>query len=699
MAILDPSGIVNGQPVLAPQVSNLYNALNGDASYEIIISDDLTIQNGGVLYGGSISGSSFTGSGLSLTGVITDNISASFLTTASFNTFSSSYVSTSASFASRIDGNDTDITNLFVASQSLNAQQNELQSWSSSIVINYLNDVQTVGGTYEALDGNILVYDTSVSKWRPSRSNVNVNITGSTTIEGATTIIGNTTATGNLSLIGTSTFTGPVGITGLTTVAGNARVNGNASITGSVNVNGSNVNLVAATDITGSLDVSGNTRLDGTVNVDGNTSITGSTFIVGDTNIDGDLITSGSALISGSDHIISGSSLGITAPITIDGTTDITGNTDVTGSFDVLGNTSLTGNVTVVGNTETTGDVTIAGDTDITGNVDVVGSITASQDISASGDMFAVTGSFQHLDVTGTSNLTGDLFIDGNITASGVISASGDLIGDDLSLGTGRITRTGGVGFIDFSTNPVTGITSLTASADISAGGSIITDNIRSTGTVVNVEDNLTVEGIGAITGSFFVSGSSNSVELRAEDQLLVDSDNITLTGSISFGILGSPDITGNLTASNNISASGDILGSTLKSAGNVVVGTGGFLVADIIRSVGDSVQISDHVLISGNLTASANLSCSATVSGVTGSFDYLDLSNTTITGSSVRSTFGPVTTIAVDHNLGEEFPIVQVYTASNRAQIVPSSIIANNANRVTVTFAYSTTGSIVILK
>ena len=339
-----------------------------------------------------------------------------------------------------------------------------------------------------------------------------------------------------------------------------------------------------------------------------------------------------------------------------------------------------------------------------------MGSITASQDISASGDMFAVTGSFQHLDVTGTSNLTGDLFIDGNITASGVISASGDLIGDDLQLGAGRITRTGGTGFIDFSNNPVTGISSLTASADISASG-----DLHGAG--------LIVEGNGAITGSLFVSGSSTSVELRPEDQLLVDSDNIILTGSLSFSILGSPDITGdlfvdgNITASNNISASGTVTaqnittrtgtstigGSTLDVSATAFQVNGNTVDITVNETTFESPQfdiVNSYVdFQTSPITASHNISSSATVFGLTGSFDYLDLSGTVVNGSSVRSTFGPATSVQVTHNLGEDFPIVQVYTASNRAQIVPISIISDDTNNVTVTFAYSTTGSIVILK
>ena len=561
MAVLDPSGIVNGQPVLAPQVSNLYNALNGNASYDLIVNGDLTVSSNGIIYGGSISGSSFTGSGLSLTGVITDTLSGSFLTTASFQTFSSSFITTSQSLASRIVSNDQDITNLFVASQSLESGQQALENFSASLIIDHLNDVTTVGGAFQALDGNVLVYDDSVSKWRPSRSNVNVNITGSTTIEGPTTLTGNITGTGDLNLTGAT------------------NLNGNSSITGSTN-------------------------------------ITGTTTIVGSTHL--------------------------------------SGSSNISGSLDVSGPTALTGALAIVGDTTTAGDVFITGN------------LTASNNISASGDMFATTGSFLHLSVSAGGNLTGDLVVNGDITASGVISASGDLIGDDLLLGTGRIIRVGGSGFIDFSGNPVTGITALTASQHIFSGG-----NISASGDVSGV------------TGSFS--------HLDGHSPLTVGADSTIFLQSI--------------TASNDISASGDIHAVTGSFLNLNIPGGSTTNGASVISG---SVTITGPSTITGSLGISQGVTVGGTLIGSSANFtgpvtassaNLGAITATVVNGTSFRQTFGPVTSVSIDHNLDEDFPIVQVYTASNRAQIIPISIISDDENRVSVTFAINTTGSIVILK
>ena len=104
-------------------------------------------------------------------------------------------------------------------------------------------------------------------------------------------------------------------------------------------------------------------------------------------------------------------------------------------------------------------------------NTDIFGRLTIPgfEDVSASlASAGGGTPTLQQVTDEGSSTTT-------PITAS-IISASGDLIGDDLKLGTGRITREGGSGPIDFSSTPLTGITNITASGNISSSGQIIGD-------------------------------------------------------------------------------------------------------------------------------------------------------------------------------------------------------------------------------
>ena len=56
-------------------------------------------------------------------------------------------------------------------------------------------------------------------------------------------------------------------------------------------------------------------------------------------------------------------------------------------------------------------------------------------------------------------------------------------------------------------------------------------------------------------------------------------------------------------------------------------------------------------------------------------------------------------TTYAITHNLGEEFPVVQAYELTTRAQELPASIISAGPQAVTVTFGAIFTGTIIVKK
>ena len=597
MAILDPSGINPGQLVQYIHVKNLYDALNGDGSYDIVVTGDFTV-NSGAITGGTINATSFVGSGLSLTGVVTDTISASFATTASLNTFTGSYYTDSASFESRIIGNDNDITNLFVASGSLNTQQNALQAWSSSIVLDYLGDVQTVGSGFAPLNGNVLVYDSAISKFRPSRNSLTVNITGSTIFKGDTEVQGFLTADNALfsqAITASSNISSSATVQGLTGSFG--RLEGLSPIT----VGDELIllkNITSSAYISSSLDVISRTGSFDYVEVSGNISGSGTTTL----SVGGDItggargtftgrITALSDLVT--PKILNNTSANAGTVLIDDGLT-VSGHltasiisssgdlSAVTGSF-----SHLTGN----------SPITVGSPTKFLQSVTASGAISSSNSVSAN-----LINSVQGIDINGLHTIdyvapnirikhTG-LLVHGNgtaghITASGAISASGDIQGGSL---TSAGTITAGVGSFVITDNlrahpgdviavldnlNVTG--NVTASQDISASG-----DLHGAG--------LIVEGTGRITGSLFVSGSSNSVDLIPEDRFLVDSDNITLSSSISFNISGSPVLDGNLTASGNISASGDVSG---------VTGSFSHLVGNSPITVGDPTEFLQPVTAS----------------------------------------------------------------------------------------------------
>ena len=619
MAILDPSGINPGQLVQYIHVKNLYDALNGDGSYDIVVTGDFTV-NSGAITGGTINATSFVGSGLSLTGVITDTISASFATTASFNTFTGSYYTDSASFASRIVDNDNDITNLFVASQSLNTQQNALQAWSSSIVLDYLGDVQTVGAGFAPLNGNVLVYDGSISKFRPSRNSLTVNITGSTIFKGDTEVQGFLTADNALfsqAITASSNISSSATVQGLTGSFG--RLEGLSPIT----VGDELIvlrNITSSANISSSLDVISRTGSFDYVEVTGNISGSGTTTL----QVGGDIIGGGRGTFTGR----------------------ITGLSDVV-TPKILNNTSANGGTVLIDD-----------------GLTVSGHLTASI-ISSSGDLSAVTGSFSHL--TGNSPITvgsPTKFLQ-SVTGS-IISASSDIQGGTLTSAGNVIAGTGAFVVTDNirSTGPkviiadnvqVTG--NVTASQDISASG-----DLHGAG--------LIVEGTGRITGSLFVSGSSTSVDLIPEDRFLVDSDNITLSSSISFNISGSPVLDGNLTASGAISASGAIKGEniTTTTGASTIGGSKLEVTATTFEANGNAVEITVNEttyespvfdVINSNIdfqtspiTASHDISSSATVYGLTGSFSHL-VGNSPITVGDPTEFLQPVTASIITASAG----------------------------------------------
>lgn len=59
---------------------------------------------------------------------------------------------------------------------------------------------------------------------------------------------------------------------------------------------------------------------------------------------------------------------------------------------------------------------------------------------------------------------------------------------------------------------------------------------------------------------------------------------------------------------------------------------------------------------------------------------------------------FTSQTSVVVNHNLDDSYPVVQVYDNSN-VQILPNSITINSSNQLTVTFGDAQTGTILVHK
>ncbi len=113
-----------------------------------------------------------------------------------------------------------------------------------------------------------------------------------------------------------------------------------------------------------------------------------------------------------------------------------------------------------------------------------------------------------------------------------------------------------------------------------------------------------------------------------------------------------------------------------------------------------NSVQSSEQDSIDSGYTAntfdrsfSINGSNALFTNGiVSGSSQISDLTThkQTVTGA---------TSYVVDHNLGEQYPIVQAWNTGTSQQEIPNSITTNSVNRVTVDFSTTFAGKIIVKK
>jgi hypothetical protein len=90
-----------------------------------------------------------------------------------------------------------------------------------------------------------------------------------------------------------------------------------------------------------------------------------------------------------------------------------------------------------------------------------------------------------------------------------------------------------------------------------------------------------------------------------------------------------------------------------------------------IIPLTGDSVYIQGAVIDSASFAATASYASSVGVNFVQSS---------------------PATTWTINHNLNNQYPLVQTYNSSS-ATIIPQSIVGTSINTVTVTFSTAISG------
>ena len=301
--------------------------------------------------------------------------------------------------------------------------------------------------------------------------------------------------------------------------------------------------------------------------------------------------------------------------------------------------------------------------TDGTGSLVPLLEVTASHAVSASHEItFELSSSHADSADSADSLTTGIDISVRHITASGNISASGTIsagIGTSkilgaLQLGSGLQNITDGEDYITFSANQVVEIGDPSGAVN---------------GTVFKVDDSKTSfefnDGHITASGDISASGTIHADSYVVDGYLALNTDGSTqgrvfsdanITG-IQIGRNGSPtkniELLGPVTASGNISSSGDILATNFRVPGTLA-STGYYI--DALSTSKPTINANSNVLILGakhssytgqgvkifssgsgeglkmdalgNITASGNISSSGAVLGFTGSFTHLNSSD-----------------------------------------------------------------------
>ena len=361
---------------------------------------------------------------------------------------------------------------------------------------------------------------------------------------------------------------------------------------------------------------------------------TGSFATTGSNSFIGNQIITGSLIISGSSTFTN------IGPASFSGSTSITGSLNVTGSIIISGSgqviTSLdTGSFitnsqtgSFITNSDTgsfvtnsqTGSFATTGSNSFTGSLDVSGSLTITGSLTVSG-----SGTFTNI---GPFNQTGESLFIGNITASGDISASSATITALTGSFNHIITDDETIEFRNKNTGAPIGRLKFDASTGLN-----VQDNagartkIRAgRGEFLSLEAGVVgFNSLGSITASVNISASgdivgSNLSGTNTGDQDL--SNLVTNSSTASFAITGSDVLFGNITASGNISASGDIVAN--KVTANVVdtsfetflnfeAATAFTFIAPFPLTINFTGSSTSSMDVAGFVTASANTSTFST--------------------------------------------------------------------------------------
>jgi len=482
-----------------------------------------------------------------------------------------------------------------------------------------------ISSTGNVTGGNIItggtVYVTSNVSATGNVRGGNINTTGLVTATGNVTggnvnTVGNVSATGNIAgnyllaniyfatgfsasrifngtseaNIGTSGGNANISIGGVSNVVVFATtgqfLTGLLSVTG--NITGGNI---AATNHTGTnVSVTGTVTTASTVGgviTGSSTSVTGTQTA---TSTVGGVITGSSVSVTGTataastvGGVITGSSASLSGNIS-GGNLNITGNIVDTGALFLI--TGSSGNVTLAPNGTNVIVATTTG-ANITGTLNVTGNTTLSvlSVSSVTGGSISISGGVTAASVVGGVITGSSASVSGTVTGASVVG--GAMTGSSISV-TGTVTGASVVGGV------MTG-SSLSVSGNVTGGNLNTGAQVVATGNITG--GNLRTAGLISATGNLTVGGDLNLVGN------IVDTGPMTLITTSNGNITLSPNGTGIVIASGNISTAGNVIAGNILTNGyyyanGVVFGGGG---GGTPGGANTQIQFNDNGAFGGN--------------------------------------------------------------------------------------------------
>ena len=282
-----------------------------------------------------------------------------------------------------------------------------------------------------------------------------------------------------------------------------------------------------------------------------------------------------------------------------------------------------------------------------------------------------------------TATFSGGVTVAGDLTVNGTttyISSSNLNIGDNiLELNYAGTAADAGILVKDAVSTGTSGSLLWDASEDYWIAGALGSEDIVVLATATQTLTNKTINGSQLVNSSVANTKLANSA--------------ITISGtSVSLG--------GAITDETLFGGVGVISGSSQVSLETVTGGSGiqsgSILNADLAGSIANSKLSNSAVTISGTSVSLGGSITDETLFGgtgvVSGSSQVTDL-------TTHKETVSGASSYAVDHNLGEQYPIVQCWNTATSQQELPNSVTTNSTNRVTVDFSTTFAGIIIVKK